>query len=64
MRGSAWWGKSFVNELIRISEQTEKKLKVKRGSIVDISGSNDVATPANLSQNPLPQLKIQTPNPA
>ncbi|GAB7346673.1 hypothetical protein MBLNU459_g1798t2 [Dothideomycetes sp. NU459] len=29
---SAWWGESFVNELTRISEQAEKKLKVRRQS--------------------------------
>lgn len=29
---SAWWGESFVTELTRISEQAEKKLKVRRQS--------------------------------
>ncbi|KAK8206670.1 Trehalose-6-P synthase/phosphatase complex synthase subunit [Zalaria obscura] len=32
---SAWWGESFVNELTRISEQAEKKLKVRRQSVLD-----------------------------
>lgn len=32
---SAWWGESFVSELTRISEQAEKKLKVRRQSIMD-----------------------------
>lgn len=30
---SAWWGESFVSELNRISEQAEKKLKVRHASI-------------------------------
>ncbi|KAG9521423.1 glycosyl transferase, partial [Aureobasidium melanogenum] len=30
---SAWWGESFVNELTRISEQAEKKLKVKQSQL-------------------------------
>jgi trehalose 6-phosphate synthase len=30
---SAWWGESFVNELTRISEQAEKKLKVKQSAL-------------------------------
>ncbi|KAK8170175.1 glycosyl transferase [Phyllosticta citrichinensis] len=38
---SAWWGKSFVNELNRISEQAEKKLNVRRGSILDVPTNND-----------------------
>ncbi|KAK4992906.1 Trehalose-6-P synthase/phosphatase complex synthase subunit [Elasticomyces elasticus] len=29
---SAWWGESFVNELTRISEQAERKLRVRRSS--------------------------------
>ena len=29
---SAWWGESFVTELTRISEQAERKLKVRRQS--------------------------------
>lgn len=32
MLDSAWWGESFVNELTRISEQAEKKLRVRRQS--------------------------------
>ncbi|QIW95983.1 hypothetical protein AMS68_001501 [Peltaster fructicola] len=32
---SAWWGESFVSELTRISEQAEKKLKVRRQSLMD-----------------------------
>nr|POF14960.1 alpha,alpha-trehalose-phosphate synthase [udp-forming] 1 [Quercus suber] len=32
---SAWWGQSFVSELTRISEQAEKKLKVRRQSLMD-----------------------------
>jgi hypothetical protein len=34
---SAWWGQSFVSELHRISEQAEKKLKVRQGSSVDFT---------------------------
>ncbi|CAD0094704.1 unnamed protein product [Aureobasidium mustum] len=30
---SAWWGESFVNELTRISEQAEKKIKVKQSQL-------------------------------
>lgn len=32
MLESAWWGESFVNELTRISEQAEKKLRIRRQS--------------------------------
>lgn len=38
---SAWWGESFVSELTRISEAAEKKLKVRRESLMD---------PANTAQ--------------
>lgn len=31
---SAWWGESFVAELTRISEQAERKLKVRRQSLL------------------------------
>ncbi|EON67916.1 alpha,alpha-trehalose-phosphate synthase [Coniosporium apollinis CBS 100218] len=31
---SAWWGMSFVNELTRISEQADKKLRIRRESSV------------------------------
>lgn len=34
---SVWWGQSFVAELHRISEQAEKKLKVRKGSSVDFA---------------------------
>jgi hypothetical protein len=34
---SAWWGQSFVAELHRISEQAEKKLRVRKGSSVDFA---------------------------
>ncbi|KAK5012961.1 alpha,alpha-trehalose-phosphate synthase-like protein subunit [Cryomyces antarcticus] len=32
---SAWWGKSFVNELTRISEQAEKKVRKRRQSTTE-----------------------------
>lgn len=32
---SAWWGESFVNELSRISEQAQGKVKIRRGSVLD-----------------------------
>lgn len=32
---SAWWGECFVSELTRISEQAEKKLRVRRESMMD-----------------------------
>lgn len=38
---SAWWGESFVNELLRISEQAEKKLKVRQGSIMPDDSATD-----------------------
>ena len=39
---SAWWGESFVTELTRISEQAEKKLRVRRSSaIANGVGPND-----------------------
>jgi trehalose 6-phosphate synthase len=34
IRKSAWWGESFVNELTRISEQAEKKIKVKHQALM------------------------------
>ncbi|THZ21813.1 glycosyl transferase [Aureobasidium pullulans] len=40
---SAWWGESFVNELTRISEQAEKKIKVKQsqfGKVVEETTHN------------------------
>ncbi|KAK7727471.1 Trehalose-6-P synthase/phosphatase complex synthase subunit [Botryosphaeria dothidea] len=37
---SAWWGQSFVSELTRISEQAEKKLNMRRGSLLDSAPSN------------------------
>jgi len=39
---SAWWGQSFVTELTRISEQAEKKLRVRRGSLLE---SGDISSP-------------------
>lgn len=39
-RYSAWWGQSFVSELTRISEQAEKKLNMRRGSLLDSAPSN------------------------
>ncbi|GIZ48950.1 hypothetical protein CKM354_001199300 [Cercospora kikuchii] len=36
---SAWWGESFVTELTRISEQAEKKLRVRRTSTLDPAGT-------------------------
>ena len=38
---SAWWGESFVAELTRISEQAEKKLKVRRQSLLDSANAGD-----------------------
>ncbi|PSN64411.1 glycosyl transferase [Corynespora cassiicola Philippines] len=32
---SAWWGQSFVNELTRISEQAERKVKFRRASAAE-----------------------------
>ena len=32
---SAWWGETFVTELTRISEQAERKLKVRKQSLMD-----------------------------
>lgn len=43
---SAWWGESFVNELTRISEQAERKLKVRRGSILEGKLSSPIAEAA------------------
>ncbi|KAK3672168.1 Trehalose-6-P synthase/phosphatase complex synthase subunit [Recurvomyces mirabilis] len=31
---SAWWGESFVSELTKISEQAERKLKVRKQSLI------------------------------
>jgi trehalose 6-phosphate synthase len=31
---SAWWGQTFVRELVRISDQTEKKLSIRKNSHV------------------------------
>lgn len=42
MCSSAWWGQSFVTELTRISEQAEKKLRVRRGSLLE---SGDISSP-------------------
>lgn len=36
---SAWWGESFVSELTRISEQAEKKLKVRQSNVLDPAGT-------------------------
>jgi trehalose 6-phosphate synthase len=43
---SAWWGESFVSELTRISEQAEKKLKVRKLSLMDPANTNG-DTPVN-----------------
>ncbi|THW94703.1 glycosyl transferase [Aureobasidium pullulans] len=43
---SAWWGESFVNELTRISEQAEKKIKVKQsqfGKVVEETTHNNTS---------------------
>ncbi|KAK5115709.1 hypothetical protein LTR62_000798 [Meristemomyces frigidus] len=40
---SAWWGQSFVSELTKISEQAEKKLKVRKQSILDPAQSANPA---------------------
>lgn len=45
---SAWWGESFVTELTRISEQAEKKLKVRRQSLLEPNGK---MTPAETMSN-------------
>lgn len=48
---SAWWGESFVSELTRISEQAEKKLKVRRQSVMDpASTAGDTAQPEGISR--------------
>nr|POE93561.1 alpha,alpha-trehalose-phosphate synthase [udp-forming] 1 [Quercus suber] len=47
---SAWWGQSFVSELTRISEQAEKKLKVRRQSLMDPASTatgNDASNARN-----------------
>lgn len=41
---SAFWGQSFVTELTRISEQAEKKAKLRRES-TSISNSDGVDNP-------------------
>ncbi|THW74906.1 glycosyl transferase [Aureobasidium pullulans] len=44
--GNAWWGESFVNELTRISEQAEKKIKVKQsqfGKVVEETTHNNTS---------------------
>lgn len=43
---SAWWGESFVSELTRISEQAERKLKVRKQSLMDPANTNG-DTPVN-----------------
>lgn len=40
---SAWWGESFVSELTRISEQAEKKLRVRRQSLMDPANTAGVS---------------------
>ena len=45
---SAWWGESFVAELTKISEQAEKKLKVRRQSSILL----DPASTASPTRSP------------
>lgn len=52
MPSSAWWGQSFVAELHRISEQAEKKLKVRKGSSVDFAERPTEITSENASAAP------------
>jgi trehalose 6-phosphate synthase len=67
---SAWWGQSFVQELTRISEQAERKLKnLRRGSIIEGKSSTvpqieepRPSTAPQLSQEPdaeTPQAQAQ-----
>lgn len=46
MSNSSWWGESFVNELTRISEQAEKKLKVRRESTFETSNEESRKEPS------------------
>ncbi|KAK1020824.1 Trehalose-6-P synthase/phosphatase complex synthase subunit [Friedmanniomyces endolithicus] len=43
---SAWWGESFVAELSKISDQAEKKLKVRRESTVNPAAKKAALTEA------------------
>ena len=53
---SAWWGESFVTELTRISEQAEKKLRVRRQSLIDPAGTGNGTTTAMIGDSSsLPQ---------
>ncbi|KAF2457541.1 glycosyltransferase family 20-domain-containing protein [Lineolata rhizophorae] len=49
---SAWWGNSFVSELVRISEQAEKKLKVKRPGGMLLSPSSSASGERATSASP------------
>lgn len=51
---SAWWGESFVNELTRISEQAQRKLKIRRGSVLDGKSSTSQASDVAPSTEGLP----------
>ena len=49
MMHSAWWGKSFVSDLKRVSEPASKTLKVRRGSIAEANDDAVSAWMDNLS---------------
>ncbi|KAF2735422.1 glycosyl transferase [Polyplosphaeria fusca] len=52
---SAWWGQTFVKELTRISEQAERKLKIRRASLREISVSSPISpVHARPSTAPMP----------
>jgi trehalose 6-phosphate synthase len=55
---SAWWGQSFVSELTRISEQAEKKLRVRRGSLLE---SGDISSPSAAPEIAISEGAMITP---
>ena len=58
MCSSAWWGQSFVSELTRISEQAEKKLRVRRGSLLE---SGDISSPSTAPEIAISEGAMITP---
>lgn len=59
---SAWWGESFVSELTRISEQAEKKLKVRRQTLMDPVGTASATSEATLARDVGVGSAVKVPN--
>ncbi|KAE9966545.1 hypothetical protein BLS_006935 [Venturia inaequalis] len=55
---SSWWGQTFVTEMVRMTEQTEKKLSIRSGSKVAFADKESAASTEEKANEPTGGLTV------